>query len=399
MVEASQIQSSIPKNSGSQSSSQTVHQARSYDKHDKERHFHLNSSAAHTKPAKDKEHVKAAADKEEGDVTKTAQSSTDGTMQPLSNQEAALLAIQNAAPQEKPSGTAHEPKTNNGSAAALTQLLGEKGAPRRIGDKSLLQLGQNPVKASQQVLTNSADARAQLTATTDTTQSQSQSVSNTGKAGLQEMLSQLVAAQTSAGKHTQPLSEQNLHSVLNSHLLNQGLSAASGNATTTAPITSHAPAAANAPVTSGPEWASVHIDTSDSKWGQQMLQVLSDKVTLQSQQHLHEAKIRLDPPELGKLDLFVRVDGDKLHVNIHSNSAATREALVNISDRLRAELQDQNFVQVHVNIGSDPGSQSNQSQQEREQDDMRIFAANDSAPAPLTDTPLSNSEHWLSTQA
>ncbi|WP_256612669.1 flagellar hook-length control protein FliK [Vibrio ostreae] len=146
----------------------------------------------------------------------------------------------------------------------------------------------------------------------------------------------------------------------------------------------------------GAEWASVRIDTQAGKWGEQMLQVLQDRVTLQAQQNLQEAKIRLDPPDLGKLDLTVRVEGDRLSVQIHANSAATREALMQVSDRLRAELQNQNFVHVDVNVGSERGGQPQHQSDAQEDNTTTVFAARNSD----SSTPnLSMSEHWLSTQA
>lgn len=44
------------------------------------------------------------------------------------------------------------------------------------------------------------------------------------------------------------------------------------------------------------EWAPVRVDTRQGKWGEQMMQVLQDRVTLQAQQNMQEARIRLDPP-------------------------------------------------------------------------------------------------------
>jgi flagellar hook-length control protein FliK len=82
-------------------------------------------------------------------------------------------------------------------------------------------------------------------------------------------------------------------------------------------------------------------------------------------------------------------------VQINANAAATREALMQVSDRLRAELQSQNFVHVDVNVGSDQGSQ----RQSSSQDDAAtstIFAARDTGDEPFTS---SLSEHWLSTHA
>lgn len=184
-----------------------------------------------------------------------------------------------------------------------------------------------------------------------------------------------------------------LDSALNA-ALNQVLNPASG-----APSHGQAQAQVHAPsattTVNAPEWASVRIDTQAGKWGEQMLQVLHDRVTLQAQQHLQEAKIRLDPPDLGKLDLVVRVEGDRLSVQINANAAATREALMQVSDRLRAELQSQNFVHVDVNVGADQGGQRQSSSQD-EATTHPIFAARDTGDEPFT---ASLSEHWLSTHA
>lgn len=185
-----------------------------------------------------------------------------------------------------------------------------------------------------------------------------------------------------------------LDSTLNA-ALNQVINPASGAASNGQAQTQVNASSAATTVVNAPEWASVRIDTQAGKWGEQMLQVLHDRVTLQAQQNLQEAKIRLDPPDLGKLDLVVRVEGDRLSVQINANAAATREALMQVSDRLRAELQSQNFVHVDVNVGSDQGSQ----RQSSSQDDAAastIFAARDSGDEPFTS---SLSEHWLSTHA
>ncbi len=149
-----------------------------------------------------------------------------------------------------------------------------------------------------------------------------------------------------------------------------------------------------ASATSSAEWASVRVDTSAGKWGEQMLQVLNDRVTLQAQQNLQEAKIRLDPPDLGKLDLMVRVEGDRLSVQINANAAATREALLQVSERLRAELQNQNFVHVEVNVGSDKGREGQHNPQS--DDEMTVFSASNHQ---NDNTTFTQSEHWLNTQA
>lgn len=147
-------------------------------------------------------------------------------------------------------------------------------------------------------------------------------------------------------------------------------------------------------LTQGVEWASVKIDTSAGRWGEQMMQVLHDRVSLQAQQNMQEAKIRLDPPELGKLDLLVRVEGDRLSVQINANAVATREALIQVSERLRAELQNQNFVHVEVNVGS--GDAQQQGSHSQRQHDTTIFSARESS---FVESSIGQSEHWLNTQA
>ncbi|OPH52792.1 flagellar hook-length control protein FliK [Vibrio campbellii] len=146
----------------------------------------------------------------------------------------------------------------------------------------------------------------------------------------------------------------------------------------------------------GAEWAAVRVDTNSGRWGEQMMQVLQDRVTLQAQQNLQEAKIRLDPPELGKLDLLVRVEGDRLSVQINANTAATREALMQVSERLRTELQEQNFVHVDVNVGSDQGQERHS--HEGSQEEATVFAARETN-AFQSNTTTNYSEHWLNTQA
>lgn len=146
-----------------------------------------------------------------------------------------------------------------------------------------------------------------------------------------------------------------------------------------------------------PAWASIQVDTSQGKWGEQMMQILHDRVSMQASQKMQEARIRLDPPELGKLDLLVKVDGDRLHVQINANHAQVREALVQISERLRHELQLQQFVHVDVNVGSDTPQGSSQPFYPDDADAYTITAAH---PDDGETSPRSHSsDYWLSTSA
>lgn len=204
------------------------------------------------------------------------------------------------------------------------------------------------------------------------------------------------APQTSATS-TLKVSASDLQTLLNQPVQGQVLAANSQAQTTTgAALHSNPISPLAATQAQGAEWAAVRVDTSSGRWGEQMMQVLQDRVTLQAQQNLQEAKIRLDPPELGKLDLLVRVEGDRLSVQINANTAATREALMQVSERLRTELQEQNFVHVDVNVGSDQGQE--RQAHDGAQEEANIFAARETN-AFQTHTTTNYSEHWLNTQA
>ena len=165
--------------------------------------------------------------------------------------------------------------------------------------------------------------------------------------------------------------------------------------TNTLPIT-QSPSVNTSVVVDSGEWAAIKVNTHSGRWGDQMMQVLQDRVTLQAQQNIQEAKIRLDPPDLGKLEILVRVEGDRLNVQLNANMATTREALAQISERLRVELQEQHFVHVNVNVGSESGKDSSS----RSYSDEEVAVATNHQPT-LTnkDSFLYHSEHWLNTHA
>ncbi|MGL5948978.1 MAG: flagellar hook-length control protein FliK [Aeromonas sp.] len=100
------------------------------------------------------------------------------------------------------------------------------------------------------------------------------------------------------------------------------------------------------------QWAPAHLEgSSPAQWGQQLIALLRDKVQLQVNQQVKQAHIRLDPPDLGRLDLSVKVEGDKLTVQLNANNPAVREALLQNLDRLRSTLSTHHSGGVEVNVG------------------------------------------------
>ncbi len=101
------------------------------------------------------------------------------------------------------------------------------------------------------------------------------------------------------------------------------------------------------------EWSMVKLDSQQQSWSKQLCNVLQDRIEMQINQHIKQAKIRLDPPELGRLDLTVRFDGDRLSVVVNSSNASVREALQDSLANLRGGLTDQFGAGVDVNVGGD----------------------------------------------
>lgn len=105
--------------------------------------------------------------------------------------------------------------------------------------------------------------------------------------------------------------------------------------------------------------------SNEARWGEQMVSALRDNVELQLGQRVQNATIRLDPPELGAMEILVRHEAGQLNVQISASNGDVVRLLQNTSERLRQELVGQNFLQVNVQVSSD--SQSGQQGQQNRQ--------------------------------
>lgn len=100
------------------------------------------------------------------------------------------------------------------------------------------------------------------------------------------------------------------------------------------------------------EWSPVALPMDQSaQWGQQLVDTLKERVEMQVHQQVKQAHIRLDPPELGKLDLTVRVEGERVTVQLNAAHPAVREALIQSTERLRMALAPHHSGGVDVNVG------------------------------------------------
>jgi flagellar hook-length control protein FliK len=86
------------------------------------------------------------------------------------------------------------------------------------------------------------------------------------------------------------------------------------------------------------------VDSSDFPQG------LSDRVSWMVGNGMNGARLQVNPPQLGPIELRISVQGDHAQVWMTTHSAVTRDALEASSPKLREMLGAQGFGQVSVDI-------------------------------------------------
>jgi flagellar hook-length control protein FliK len=79
-------------------------------------------------------------------------------------------------------------------------------------------------------------------------------------------------------------------------------------------------------------------------------QGLADRVSFMVDNNLNGAKLQVNPPQLGPIEVRIAVQGDHAQVWLTSHSAVTRDALEASSPKLREMLGSHGFGQVSVDI-------------------------------------------------
>lgn len=81
-------------------------------------------------------------------------------------------------------------------------------------------------------------------------------------------------------------------------------------------------------------------------WGQ----AVGERLVWAVRQDISQARIRLDPPHLGPLEISIDVQDDQTRVSIAAHHAVTRDTLEAELPRLRLMLADAGFASVDVNV-------------------------------------------------
>ncbi|SFF75481.1 flagellar hook-length control protein FliK [Duganella sp. CF458] len=120
----------------------------------------------------------------------------------------------------------------------------------------------------------------------------------------------------------------------------------------------------------------VQLSGSAEQWHQPLRAALGDRLQLQLARNDERAVIRLEPPNLGSVEISVRHSGGALQVNIAASHSEVLRQLNTIGEAVRQDLSQRQFGDVAVTVSAstarnlaDGGQQQRQqeAQQQREQ--------------------------------
>src|SRR5699024_4082862 len=74
--------------------------------------------------------------------------------------------------------------------------------------------------------------------------------------------------------------------------------------------------------------------------------------------NLSEAEIHLTPPDMGPMEVRVRVQNDQAAITVHAVNPVVREQLELHSHRLRDMLDEQGFSLAGFDVSDNPGGES-----------------------------------------
>lgn len=100
---------------------------------------------------------------------------------------------------------------------------------------------------------------------------------------------------------------------------------------------------------------------------QALMQALAQRVQVQQSEGVDVATVRLDPPQMGSLEIRIRQDANGVHVQFQASNAEVGRQLANLAEGLRQELQ-QRHQDASVSVAQSRFTQSNgQHSQQRDQ--------------------------------
>jgi flagellar hook-length control protein FliK len=125
-------------------------------------------------------------------------------------------------------------------------------------------------------------------------------------------------------------------------------------------------------------------------------QALVNRIQMMAAGEIKHATIRLDPPELGSLEVKVKVQNEQTHIQIVTQSAQVRDALESQSVRLREALAEQGLNLSNLDV-SDQSSQYQGEQKGGDGADEDGYGSDESVDIERVDTikPIGLVDHYV----
>jgi flagellar hook-length control protein FliK len=89
-------------------------------------------------------------------------------------------------------------------------------------------------------------------------------------------------------------------------------------------------------------------------WRQSLQEALGERLNLQVGKNMEQATIRLEPPQLGRIDIAIRHSNGTLEVNISASNGDVLRQLQTVSDNLRSDLAQRQYTDVAVSVTPTP---------------------------------------------
>ncbi|WP_323142831.1 flagellar hook-length control protein FliK [Massilia phyllosphaerae] len=121
-----------------------------------------------------------------------------------------------------------------------------------------------------------------------------------------------------------------------------------GTATATPQVAVAAPAGAQ------PGADTVKLAGPPTAWRQSLQEALGDRLQVQVGKNVEQAVIRLEPPQLGRIDIAIRHSNGTLEVNISASNGEVLRQLQTVSDNLRNDLAQRQYTDVAVSVTPTP---------------------------------------------
>jgi len=112
------------------------------------------------------------------------------------------------------------------------------------------------------------------------------------------------------------------------------------------------PAVATAATTPAAFAAPVKLAGAPEQWQQPLREALGDRLQVNLQRNNNQAVIRLDPPNMGSIEISIRQSAGALQVNLSASNSEVVRQLNAIGDSVRQDLATRQFSDVAVTVST-----------------------------------------------